>query len=67
MQEAALSFDAGLRANERDAGCWFGLASIARLRKDVAAARLMLAAAQAADPGWREPREMDELLAREST
>jgi tetratricopeptide (TPR) repeat protein len=67
LQEAAQSFDEGLRANERDAGCWFGLAHVARQRGDVAGARRLLAAARSADPGWREPAALDELLAREST
>jgi glycosyltransferase involved in cell wall biosynthesis len=62
LQEAAQSFDEGLRANERDAGCWFGLAHVARQRGDVASARRMLAVARTADPGWREPREMEEQL-----
>lgn len=65
LQEAAQSFDAGLRANDRDAGCWFGLAHVARQRGDLAGARRLLEEARMADPAWSEPAALEELIARE--
>jgi len=49
-----------LRANRHDAGCWYGLARVAVQRGDSDRALIMLAGCRDADPGWREPRMMEE-------
>lgn len=59
IQEAAHHFDEGLRHNRDDAGCWFGLAHVARLRGDTEGARMMISACRAADPGWADARRFE--------
>jgi len=62
LVEAARCFDEGLRANRRDAGCWYGLARVAVQRGDSKSALIMLATCREADPGWHEPRLLEEEL-----
>ncbi len=67
LVEAARCFDEGLRANRHDAGCWYGLAHVAVQRGDSERALIMLAACRDADPGWQEPRLMEEGMRDQST
>jgi len=58
LAEAEEHFREGLEGEPDHGGCHYGLARVALLRDDLAAARVRLEAAIQHDPTWKVPREL---------